>query len=332
MKICNNCGKELNDNMKFCTGCGTSCTIGTGTANEINSVNLQPQVQMPQQQATTFTIDMSQLSKILPNKKGAELSKNPVLNLIKQNGSGLMYFIYIILYGIALLAALIGALSAKLPGMDLIDKYGSFIGFSSNDLMDLIPFLDTLNGGFQFIKFLAAVPIILIFAGSLIFYIKCKNNDDTQLPMNGLLLTKIPVIINVVINALIVFAVLIIGVIGSIALDSGWAFVAALFISLYFAVKIIYNVIILRVISSVKETFLSGYDHIANSRLSVLIVLNYISAGFTLFFGGNGVFGNIISSCAIIFITICLMTYKKNSEILRISTASTESIASELQQ
>lgn len=312
MKQCMNCQKALNDNAKFCVYCGTKCEASSPASDQpVQNAPLNP----------SLTIDLKQL---LPTSADAVLSDEPKLNLLKKNASGLTYFIFLLLYSLFACVSFFYIFTSELPGMDFLNDIMGKFGLSIYTLKSYLPSLDTLTILYRFAKALGMLPIILICIGIWKFYLACKQPGNTVGHSNGLILIEIPVIISFIGYALGAILILIGGGLLTSALDKWWIFLIALALCLISLIDLFYASMILRLLLNARQILESPTPTSAISYGWVLIVFNFISAVYHLFFGANGVLGNLLCAASVTAITICLIQYKNNINTYWLSSSEAE--------
>lgn len=312
MKYCMNCQKELSDNAKFCVYCGTKCKAAPAAADhQVQNAPFHP----------SPTIDLNQL---LPTSAAAVLSNNPKLNLLKKSGSGLTYFIFLILYSLFVCVSFFYIFTSELPGMDFLNDILGKFGLSVYALKSYLPSLDTLTAVYRFIKLAGMLPVILTCVGIWKFYLACKNPGDTVSHSNGLLFIEIPVILSFVGSALGAILILIGGGLLTSALDKWWIFLIAFVLCLTSLIHLFYASMLLRFLLNARRILEKPAPFSAIPYGWTLIVFNFIIAASDLFFGVNGMLGNLLLAAATVAVTICLIQYKNNMTLYWKNSADSE--------
>lgn len=306
MKQCTSCNQFINDTAKFCPHCGAK--------NEVKFQDSATDVY----QATSHqgfgtnqpTVPSLNLAHILPTQTNAILSNNPQMNLLKKHGSNLTYFLFLIFYTLFACVALFYSFTAELPFVDYLDKILDFTGFSYYSMREILPYLDTITTVYRCTKLLGLLPIVLMAVGIWKIYFACKRPSDEFENTSGFTLIAIPTILSLIGYAISVLGVVIGGIILAISLEEGWVFLVALLLGASTIIMLIYHIMLLKLIMNLKNTVRANSTFVHISVSWFIIVLNFIIALVSLFAGGNGLFGNLMSSAATITITINMIQYK----------------------
>lgn len=231
---------------------------------------------------------------------------------MKKNASGLAYFVFLLLYSLFACVSLVTIFRSELPGMEFLNDILGNVGLSAAALKSSLPSLNTLTTLYRLIKALGMLPVILTCIGVWKFYLACKKPGNTVGRSNGLVLIEIPVILSFIGSGLGVLLTVVGGGVLAFAMEKGWIFLIALALCLATLFSLVYNGLLLRLITTAKNMLASSSPTRAVPCGWAIVVFNFINAARSLFFGTNGIFGNLLLAACIVTITTCLIQYKND--------------------
>lgn len=305
MITCKKCGKELDDNQKFCPGCGLKVSDDPETPIDFKKA------------ARDFT------EKITP--KG-NLSSTPVINDFRQKLSAPMFLVFLCLYSILTLAVLINVRSMNLWGFsEILKLYDN--GFSA---ASSIMGLGNLNLGLAnsvetylqnswlgkiviLVKLALFIPYGITFYGLWDFFLSCRNPNVKDVSLKGIklidrlymILKKVIIVVGIVLE--IVFLVIAISAMSRYR-SGAETLIINLFLAVYFGLNVFFFDQIRKILGKIIETVSSGVFTEQNKiPKSIFVYLVLVSVGYV--FGSGGWFVSIIGISALVVLVINLHQY-----------------------
>lgn len=312
MKFCQNCGISLDDNAKFCIGCGAV-------------VEANPTYSAP--------VDYSDVQLI---------SQNTVLNTVRECAKSKLFLVAIILYSITLVLSLITSVSSVSLANGLLDSYmDMMVGDALSDEI----MASSYSVGSVIGIVIGMAPTVLFAVGMWITYASAVSQND-RMSTAGLTIIKVVSIIYLVLMCIaaglmvIVFALLLIFFnaidFGALIHSDVWRdygmssgdvavaqsmfsvvlIVALVVVAIVFALIIIYYAKIIKTINVIKSTITTGA---VTGKISVFVaVMTIILGGCTaLSITSVLVLGqflpaisSILSALSSIFFGVVLFSYR----------------------
>lgn len=313
MKFCAICGKQNEDENDFCENCGNPIQTNQQPPSNQQQVYSQPIYQSAQ---PNYYVPSPQPKPIL--------SQNPVLNKIKTMVTSPLFLVAVIIYSAFVLFSLIQSFMPSSLMSMLYKNSGMLSGMGIGVFGSV---LNMIQGVFTAVAIIALIPSILICVGLWMFFVSSSTPENRS--TSGLTMIKVSTIINLVgmllvpVIAIIVFLIAAAGSASSGYSNSGnivgVMFLAIFIILIAITLPVLIYVNIIKTLNAVRNMI---FTLVPTNKISMfLVVMNFISAGIGLISGiisGDimTIFSSLLSAGFLVLISICLINFKKEMEML----------------